>query len=43
MTTWDTTDFGAAVLGKTVAMTGSGRVIYDLALEANNGTLTLVE
>jgi len=38
-----TGDIYGSVLGKTVTMTGNGKIIYDLTLESKNGTLTLVE
>jgi Flp pilus assembly protein TadG len=38
-----TGDVYGSVLGRTVNMTGTGRVVYDLALEADNGTIALVE
>jgi hypothetical protein len=36
-------DVYGSVLGRTVSMTGTGSVWYDMSLDVNNGTLSLVE
>ena len=43
LTVGGTGDVYGSVLGLTVTISGTGRVVYDLALEADGGTLSLVE